>query len=62
MTPEEIAKLGAGDKVFWSDPDNGACSRDIVIQSIEMIGETVIVCGTDGTALECFSEELSLKT
>lgn len=60
MTMKEVAKLQPGDEVFWTDPDEGACSRHITIQRITLHGEdTVRITGKDGCTLECFAEELS---
>lgn len=51
--------LDTGDEVFWTDPDNGECSRHITIQTIQTIGDVVCTTGKDGDYLECFAEELS---
>ena len=59
MTFEEVARLRNGDEVFWNDPDEGLCSRYIIIQTIEVKGDIVIIQEDDGTTLECFAEELT---
>jgi hypothetical protein len=62
---EDISHDGApcpydpGETVYWDDPDNGTCSRTIVIASIAIVGETIRITGTDGSALECPAVELS---
>lgn len=57
MTLEEVQALRTGDEVFWHDPDEGECSRYIVIHDIEIKGETVCIWEWNGY-LECFAEEL----
>ena len=59
MTFEEVARLRNGDEVFWNDPDEGLCSRYIIIQTIEVKGDIVVIQEDDGTTLECFAEELT---
>lgn len=68
MTLKEVRELHNGDEVFWTDPDEGAGSRHITIQSItinapddeEVFGDEIIsICGVDGGELECFAHELS---
>lgn len=59
MTRAELKQLRNGDEVFWTDPDDGACSRHITIQTITINGEVVCITGKDGSYLECLAEELS---
>lgn len=59
MTMREAKKLHTGDEVYWTDPDEGACSRYITIQTITFHGDVVRITGKDGCSLECFPEELS---
>ena len=60
MDIEDVEQLDNGDEVFWNDPDEGECSRHIVIQTIEVVGgEMVRITGKDGSELECFADELS---
>lgn len=59
MTRAEAKKLNPGDEVFWTDPDEGICSKVYTIHSIEVRGSVVIIRDTDGSELECFTEELS---
>ena len=59
MTFEEVARLRRGDEVFWNDPDEGLCSRYLIIQTIEVKGNIVVIQEDDGTNLECFAEELT---
>ncbi|MHC4121679.1 MAG: hypothetical protein ACYSWO_29755 [Planctomycetota bacterium] len=56
---EGLASLQPGDEVYWDDPDNGTCSRTIVIADITVNGEIVSITGQDGSELECFASELS---
>jgi hypothetical protein len=59
MTIKEVKKLHNGDEVYWTDPDDGACSRYITIQTIVLNGDVVCITDKDGDSLECFAEELS---
>ena len=59
MDIEDIEQLDNGDEVYWTDPDEGACSKHIVIQTITVNGEVVCITGKDGSELECFAGELS---
>jgi hypothetical protein len=57
--------LRGGDEVYWNDPDDGQCSRFIVIRTVEYIGpkgdlDSIIrIVGADMDVLECFAGELS---
>ena len=57
--------LDNGDEVKWNDPDDGACSKTITIQTIVYLGKLgeddciIRLTGKDGSTLECFAEELS---
>jgi hypothetical protein len=59
MTLREVKKLHPGDEVTWNDPDDGACTRTGVIQSIKVTGNVVQITWQDGSDLECFARELS---
>jgi hypothetical protein len=59
MSLMEVHDLRAGDEVYWNDPDYGACSKHIVIQEIEILGDTVCITDIYGDYLECFPHELS---
>ena len=59
MTEQELRNLHAGDEVFWTDPDEGACSRTYRISTIKIKGEVVCITDTDGATLEAFASELS---
>ena len=59
MTKTKIKKLQSGDEVFWTDPDDGQCSRTLVIQSIGIHGDVVQITDKGGDFLECFTNELS---
>ncbi len=61
MNIKDTKNLNNGDEVFWTDPDNGECSRHIVIQTIaiEKGSDIVSIYGKNGDYLQCFSHELS---
>lgn len=61
MTSKEVQELQVGDEVFWNDPDDGICSRNIEIASIDVFHGGIIVRITDinGDMLEAFGHELS---
>lgn len=59
MTKTQIKKLHSGDEVYWTDPDDGLCSRTLTIQSIEVKGDIVRIQDKSGDVLECFAKELS---
>lgn len=56
-------KLRPGDTVFWTDPDDGACSRLYKIKAIEhRDDDTVKITDIDGSVLECYEAELSVQS
>lgn len=59
MTSRKVKDLQPGDQVYWSDPDDGLCSRMLTIQSIEVEGNIVCITDINNGYLECFPEELS---
>jgi hypothetical protein len=59
VTRRDVKKLNPGDEVFWTDPDEGICSKVYTIHSIEVRGSVVIIKDTNGSELECFAGELS---
>ena len=59
MTEQEIRRLNKGDIVYWTDPDEGGCSRHYTIQTIRVSGEIVSISDREGDYLSCFAEELS---
>lgn len=59
MRLERARQLVPGDTVYWNDPDNNTCSRWLVIQYIDIIGNVVRICEFDGSVVECFVRELS---
>jgi hypothetical protein len=61
MTYEEVKELKPGDRVFWADPDRGACSRWYEIDKIMVRAELVMIKEPDGSYLDCYPEELILK-
>lgn len=54
-----VRSLKPGDEVFWTDPDNGACSRSYVIDGLTVNGDCVRIVDKSGDVLECFRHELS---
>ena len=73
MKPSEIIQLNKGDKVFWTDPDRGLCSKYIVIETSSIAGEdedsddhefygdeVVTLLGQNGDELECYAHELNI--
>lgn len=58
LTKKQVANLHSGDQVFWSDPDDGFCSKSLTIASIEFNGNVVRIISQDGDSLECFANEL----
>lgn len=59
MSIEEVKKLREGDTVYWNDPDDGACSRMITVQTVAVQLDTVFITGKDGYKLVCLAEELT---
>lgn len=58
MRITDAKKLNSGDQVYWQDPDDGACSRMLTIQGIEVNGNVVSIEEPDGSVVECFAREL----
>jgi len=60
MKIQDIKKLKAGDKVWWSDPDElSDCSRIYDIKTIEVVNpEMVRIVDKSGDVLECLPKEL----
>ena len=58
MKLTDLQDLHSGDEVYWEDPDDGACSRVLTIQSIYYCGNVVTITEPDGSVLECFAREL----
>jgi len=64
MTFKEAKQLHSGDEVFWNDPDDGACSRYLRIQSIDVGSDNgdltiVSIMEVGGSVVECFAKELT---
>jgi hypothetical protein len=59
MTKKTAKTLKPGTKLFWSDPDDGACSRILIIDVVEVRGDMVKITDKDGGYLECPPSELS---
>jgi hypothetical protein len=60
MTKEEAKQLHCGDEVYWTDPDEGLCSRYYNIKAIYWANDDVIcIEDEDGSYLECFAHELT---
>ena len=63
MTFEEAKQLRPGDKVYWNDPDNSACSRYLTIKTINVYPDegpvtVVSIMEPDGDVVVCFLKEL----
>lgn len=58
MTRKQIKQLHAGDEVKWNDPDGGLCSKHLIINEIELKGDTVCITAKNGDYLECYPNEL----
>ena len=59
MTFRDAQKLKSGDKVFWTDPDDGLCSRVVRVEAARVVGEFVYLKDEDGSELQAFPHELS---
>ncbi len=66
MTAGQVLKLNPHDEVFWTDPDEGVCSRYVKILSIDHRGPhddpndpVVRITEMDGSVIECYASELS---
>lgn len=59
MTREEAESLRPGDRVWWDDPDNGACSREYVVESARVLpDDEVVLTSSDGSTLHAPLGEL----
>lgn len=58
MHVAKAKKLHQGDQVFWSDPDNGTCSRILTIQTITVVGDVITIMEPDGSVVEAYAREL----
>lgn len=58
MRISDAKKLHTGDEVYWNDPDDGACSRVLKIQTISVVGNVVSIEEPDGSVVECYAREL----
>ena len=52
-------KFKAGDRVFWTDPDEGWGSGWYTIKEIEDDGDMVYIGNDEGSETECYPHELS---
>ena len=61
MTKKQAKALQPGDQVYWSDPDEGTCSRLLTICSIDFKedGNVVEIMEPNGRVVECYVRELS---
>jgi len=59
VTNNEARNLKAGNKVLWVDPDDGECTKEILIKSISINGD-VITISDDVFDIECIASELIL--
>jgi len=59
MEKYQADTLKPGDQVFWSDPDEGLCSRWYKIKKILVVDQDLVVIEEpDGSRLECPASEL----
>jgi hypothetical protein len=63
MNLKTAKALRPGDGVKWNDPDEGRCSRHLIIQEVRILGNffrnnVAVIMDTNGDCLECFIEEL----
>lgn len=61
MTIKQATNLKPGDKVYWNDPDDGLCSRELTIERIQFNCEVVVITDTYGDVHNVFANELSIK-
>jgi len=59
MTINEANKLQEGDEVYWNDPDDGLCSKWLLIETIDIEDGIAYILDCDGSYLECGVSELS---
>jgi len=53
-------QLHSGDEITWNDPDDGLCSRSMIICEIKYKGNGAFsIIDTNGNHLECFACEIS---
>lgn len=59
----DVKNLVPGDEVFWTDPDEGLCSRTYQVNNIVIECEDgnymVTIYEKNGDTLQCWIEELS---
>lgn len=63
MTYEQVLRISLGDTVFWNDPDEGICSRELCVSSIRVGADQgedteVDLSCADGSVLMCLAREL----
>lgn len=59
MTIKQARELNPGDEVFWKDPDQGLCSKAIVIDTIIVEDDGIVkLSDRNGGYLECWVHEL----
>ena len=62
MRLRDFKNLHDGDEVYWTDPDEGKCSRYLTIREYNILDEDVglvEIWDKDGSYLQCFLNELS---
>lgn len=52
-------QLKKGDKITWSDPDNGICSKTGRIKNINYKGDIISVLWQDGSLTEMLGKEIT---
>lgn len=58
MTLKQAMELHKGDEVTWNDPDEGRCTRTIIINTVEIDEDVVKITDPNGDYLECLIGEL----
>lgn len=57
-----IIELHNSMAVYWNDPDAGICSRWLTVAKLQELPHgTVVITEPDGSELECYPSELSLR-
>jgi hypothetical protein len=52
--------LKPGTRVFWNDPDEGLCSREIDVKGVKWTGAGTVLLEDDLGEVEAFTNELQL--
>lgn len=61
MNVKEAKKvLKPGARVFWNDPDEGLCSREIEVKRVNWTGTGTVLLEDDLGEVEAFTNELQI--